>query len=80
MRKKEFKMLVATNPVLYQWLKENSLLIKSRPEIMTYLTQHPEAMRHFRSGQAIDNEKIFQNSQLFMKEWVKERKERKRER
>jgi len=70
-------MLVATNPALYQWLKENSLWIKSRPEIMMYLTQHPDGMKHFRSGQPIDNEKIFQNSKLFMNERMKERMERK---
>lgn len=77
MRKKEFKMLVATNPVLYQWLKENSLLIKSRPEIMMYLTQHPDGMKHFRKGQPIDNEKIFENSRLFVNERMKERMEKK---
>ena len=80
MRKKEFKMMVATNPALYQWLKENSLWIKSRPEIMMYLTQHPDAMKHFRSGQPIDNEKIFHNSKLFMNERMKERMERKNRR
>lgn len=77
MRKKEFRMLVATNPALLQWLRENSLWIKSRPEIMMYLTQHPEAMKHFRSHEHIDNEKIFHNSKLFMNEKLKERRERK---
>lgn len=80
MRKKEFKMLVATNPVLNQWLKENSLWLKSKPEVMMYLTQHPAAIKHFRSGQAIDNEKIYRNSQLFMNEMIKEKRERKNNR
>lgn len=73
-------MLVATNPTLYQWLKENSLWLKSRPEVMLYLTQHPDAIKQFRAGQVIDNEKIYRNSQLFMNEMIKERKERKNRR
>ncbi|RKD25721.1 hypothetical protein BEP19_01910 [Ammoniphilus oxalaticus] len=76
MRKKEFKLLLATNPVLQQWMKENHARLKTNPEILFYLTRHPEGMKHFRSDQPVDNQKIVRESQLFMKELMKEREER----
>lgn len=79
MKKKEFKMLVATNPVLYQWMKENAMWLKAKPEVMMYLTQHPEVIKQFRAGQSVDNEKIHKNAKQFMNQMMQERQSRKKD-
>lgn len=79
MKKKEFKMLIATNPVLYKWVKENALWLRAKPEVMMYLTQHPEAIKQFRAGQTIDNEKIHKNAQQFMNQLMQERQSKKKD-
>lgn len=72
-------MLVATNPVLYNWIKENAIWLKAKPEVIMYLTQHPEAIKQFRASQSIDNEKIFKNAQQFMNQVMAERQSKKKE-
>lgn len=79
MKKKEFKLLVATNPVLYKWMKENALWLKAKPEVIMYLTQQPDAIKLFRAGQSIDNEKIFKQAQQFMNQVVEERQLKKKD-
>ena|GEM_PF-4671152 len=77
MNKKEFKMQLATNPILYQWMMENRVWLKNKPEILFYLTQQPDGLRHFKPGQPIDNEKIMRNAHLFMSQMIQERNQKK---
>lgn len=78
MNKKEFKMQLATNPVLSKWMMENMSWIKSKPEVMRYIVLHPNGMQHFRAGHPVDNETISRNAQRFMSQMMEERANRKR--
>ncbi|MBP1933434.1 hypothetical protein [Ammoniphilus resinae] len=77
MKKKEFKMQLATNPILYQWVKENQMWLKNKPETLLYLMQHPDGLRYFKPGQSVDNEKIARNAHLFMSQMIQERNQKK---
>jgi hypothetical protein len=73
LRRKQFRMLMASNPVLYDWMSKHAGWVKQKPEVMMYLAHHPNAIEHFKPGQPIDNERIARNAQAFMGQKLQER-------
>lgn len=73
LRKKQFRMLMASNPVFYDWMSKHAGWVKQKPEIMMYLAHHPNAIEQFKPGQPVDNDRIVRNAQAFMGQMMQER-------
>jgi hypothetical protein len=76
-KKKQFKMLLASNPYLEKWFMENRFWLQTKPEVMLYIVHHPQVLSQFKPGQPIDQNRLWNQASMYVNQLTEQKQSKK---